>query len=165
MTAGPRSNLRLWIDADGCPVLAEARRIAARHGAPVTVVGGPSARHGQESSEGYEVVVVGTASEAADDYIAGRAAPGEIVLTDDLLLADRCLKAGAAALSSRGVIFTPDGIGALLARREIGKFLREIGETSGGPQPFGSGFRSRFKHALHELMERLERESRRPPGA
>jgi hypothetical protein len=157
MTSRPRSPLRLWIDADGCPVLAEARRIAARHGAPVTVVAGPSARHGQESSEGYEVVVVGTASEAADDYIASHATPGEIVLTDDLLLADRCLKAGAAVLSSRGVVFTPDSIGALLARREIGKFLREVGETSGGPRPYDSGFRSRLKHALHELMERVKR--------
>jgi uncharacterized protein YaiI (UPF0178 family) len=160
----PRAHLRLWIDADGCPVLAEARRIAARHGAPVTVVAGPAARHGQESSEGYEVVVVGTASEAADDYIASHAMPGEIVLTDDLLLADRCLKAGAAVLSSRGVVFTPDSIGALLARREIGKFLREVGETSGGPRPFDSGFRSRFKHALHELMERVKRAAH-PGGA
>ena len=157
--AGLRS-LRLWIDGDGCPVVAEARRIAARHGAPVTVVAGPSHRHGPSSPD-FEVISVSGASEAADDLIAARAGPGEVVLTDDLPLADRCLKAGAAVVSSRGVVYTPDSIGALLARRELGKFLRELGETTGGPSPFGAGFRSRFKHALHEVMDRLKREAGR----
>jgi len=154
-----RRPLRLWIDGDGCPVVAEARRIAARHGAPVTVVAGPSQRHESSSPPDFEVISVSGASEAADDLIAARAGPGEVVLTDDLPLADRCLKAGAAVVSSRGVIYTPDSIGALLARRELGKFLRELGETTGGPDPFGAGFRSRFKHALHQVMDSLKRKA------
>ena len=160
MSGADRRPLRLWIDGDGCPVLADARRIAERHGAPVTVVAGPSQRHASSPPD-FEVITVGGASEAADDLIATRAGPGEVVLTDDLPLADRCLKAGAAVISSRGVIFTPDSIGTLLARRELGKFLREIGEMTGGPDPYGAGFRSRFKHALDEMMGRLRREAAR----
>ena len=156
-----RRPLRLWIDGDGCPVLGEARRIAARHGAAVTVVAGPSQRLGS-SARDLEVITVSGASEAADDYIASHSGPGEVVVTDDLPLADRCLKAGAAVVSSRGVIFTPDSIGALLAKRELGKFLRELGEITGGPASFGPGFRSRFKEALHEVMEKLKREAARP---
>ena len=158
MSPTTRRPLRLWIDGDGCPVLAEARRIAARHGAPVTVVSGPSQRH-EPSSPDFEVISVSGASEATDDLIAASSGPGEVVLTDDLPLADRCLKAGAAVVSSRGVIFTPDSIGTLLARRELGKFLRELGETTGGPDPYGAGFRSRFKHALDEVMVRLKRQT------
>ncbi len=152
--------LRLWIDGDGCPVVAEARRIAARHGAPVTLVAGPSQRH-EPSPPDFEVVAAGGASEAADDLIAARAGPGEVVLTDDLPLADRCLKAGAAVVSSRGFVYTLDNIPALLARRELGKFLRELGETTGGPDPFGAGSRSRFKHTLHEVIEGLKRRAGR----
>jgi uncharacterized protein len=152
--------LLLWIDGDGCPVLKEALRIAARHGAPVRLVAGPSQRR-ESSPPDFMVITVGSASEAADDYIASRAGPGEVVVTDDLPLADRCLKAGAAVVSSRGVVFTPDNIGTFLASREMGKFLRELGEITGGPASFGSGFRSRFKESLHAVMERLKREAAR----
>ena len=160
MSRADRHPLRLWIDGDGCPVLDEARRIAGRHGAPVTVVSGPSQRH-DPSPPDFEVIAVSGASEAADDLIATRVGPGEAVLTDDLPLADRCLKAGAAVVSSRGVIFTSENIGTLLARRELGKFLREIGEKTGGPDPFGAGSRGRFKHALDEVLGRLKREAER----
>jgi uncharacterized protein YaiI (UPF0178 family) len=160
MSLAARRPLRLWIDGDGCPVVAEAIRIAARHAAPVTLVAGPSQR-GRPPAEGLEIVTVSTASEAADDYISLRAGPGEVVVTDDLPLADRCLKAGAAVVSSRGVVFTEDNIGALLARRELGKFLRELGEVTGGPAAHGAASRSRFKHSLNEVMERLKREASR----
>lgn len=156
-----RRPLRVWIDGDGCPVVREAIRIAARHGAPVALVAGPS-RRGPASATGLEIITVGGASEAADDYIASRAGPGEVVVTDDLPLADRCLKAGAAVVSSRGVVFTDDNIGTLLARRELGKFLRELGEITGGPATYGPAFRSRFKEALHEVLQRLKRKASRP---
>jgi uncharacterized protein YaiI (UPF0178 family) len=155
--------VRLWIDGDGCPVLTEARRIAARHGIPITLVAGPS-QHRVSSSPDLEIVAVSGASEAADDYIASHAGPGEVVVTDDLPLADRCLKAGAAAVSSRGVIFSEENIGSLLAKRELGKFLRELGEMTGGPASFGPGFRSRFKESLHAVIEKLKREATRAAG-
>lgn len=155
-----RRPLRLWIDGDGCPVIEEARRIAARHGAPVILVAGPSQRR-ESSGPDFEVVTVSGASEAADDYIASRAGLGEVVVTDDLPLVDRCLKTGAEVVSSRGVMFTPDNIGSYLAKRELGKFLRELGEITGGPAAFGANFRSRFKQALHEVMERLKRDAAR----
>jgi uncharacterized protein YaiI (UPF0178 family) len=153
-----RRPLRLWIDGDGCPVVPEARRIAARHAVPVCLVAGPSQRR-FSSPEDLEIITVGGASEAADDYIASRVGPGEIVVTDDLPLAGRALKAGAVVVSSRGVVFSEESIGSLLAKRELGKFLRELGEITGGPAPFGATSRSRFKQALHEVMERLKREA------
>ena len=156
MTDPGRRPPRLWIDGDGCPVLAEARRIAARHDVPVTMVAGPAQKQAPPS-EGFEQITVTGASEAADDYIATRAGPGEAVVTDDLPLAARCLKAGAAVLSSRGVLFTEDNIGSRLAQRELGKFLRELGEITSGPAPFHGDFRSRFKMVLHEVLEKLKR--------
>ncbi len=160
MSGPERRPLRVWIDGDGCPVIEEARRIAARHSAPVVLVAGPSQRR-ESSPPDFEVITVGSASEAADDYIASRTGPGEAVVTDDLPLADRCLRAGAAVVSSRGVLYTEDNIGALLARRDLAKHLREIGEFTGGPASYGPGFRSRFKQALHQILERLKREAAR----
>jgi len=160
LSGGSPRSLRLWIDGDGCPVLTEALRIASRHGVPVTRVAGPSQKPAPPS-EGFEQVVVTGASEAADDYIASRAGAGEVVVTDDLPLADRCLKAGAVVLSSRGVLFSEDNIGSRLAQRELGKFMRELGEITAGPAPYHGDFRSRFKMVLHEVIEKLKREARR----
>ncbi len=160
MNAGSPRPPRLWIDGDGCPVVREARRIATRHGVKVTLVAGPSARPAPSSGD-FEQVQVSGASEAADDYIASRAGPGELVVTDDLPLADRCLKAGAVVVSSRGVLLTPENLPARLAQRELGKFLRELGGISGGPAPYSEDFRSRFKMVLHEAIEKLRREDAR----
>ena len=149
---------RLWIDGDGCPVVVEARRVAARHGVPVSLVTGPSQRR-LPASEGFEQVTVGGASEAVDDWIASRIVPGDTVVTDDLPLADRCLKAGAKVLSSRGIVCTEENMGTRLAQRELAKFLRELGEVSGGPSAFRGESRSRFKMVLHELLQQRKREA------
>lgn len=151
---------KIWIDGDGCPVVLDTRRIAARHGVPVTLVRGPSQRP-SEASEGFEEICVSRASEAADDTIASRVGPGEVVVTDDLLLADRCLKAGATVLSSRGTLFSEENIGSKLAQRDIGKFLRELGQPTGGPAAFSESSRSRFKMTLHEVLEKLKRQYHR----
>src|SRR4029077_20935875 len=139
-------------------VVMEARRVAARHGVPVTMVTGPSQRR-LPSSEGFEQITVGGGSEAVDDLIASSIGPGDTVVTDDLPLADRCLKAGAQVISSRGILCTEENMGSRLAPRELAEFLRELGEVSGAPAAFRGESRSRFKMVLHELLERRNREA------
>ncbi len=121
------------------------------------MVTGPSQRR-LPSSEGFEQITVGGASEAVDDLIASRIGPGDTVVTDDLPLADRCLKAGAKVISSRGILCTEENMGPRLAQRELAKFLRELGEVSGGPPAFRGESRSRFKMVLHELLQQRKRE-------
>ncbi len=102
-------------------------------------------------------MVVGEAFDAADDWIAERAGPGAVVVTGDILLADRALKAGAAALSPTGKPFTISSIGGAIATRAIMADLRAGGDVVGGPAPFGKADRSRFLQALDEMLVRLGR--------
>ena len=101
-------------------------------------------------------VVVGAGFDA-DDWIAERAGPGDVVVTADVPLAGRCVKAGAAALSPSGRVFDETSIGGQLATRNLMAELRSAGEITGGPRPFSDRDRSRFLSALHETIERLKR--------
>jgi hypothetical protein len=102
-------------------------------------------------------IVVGDGFDAADDWIAERTTPGAICITADILLADRCLKAGAAVIAPNGKPFTASSIGAAVATRAIMTDLRAGGETIGGPPPFARTDRSRFLSALDEAIVRLKR--------
>ena len=102
-------------------------------------------------------MVVGDAFDAADDWIMEHAGPGAVVVTGDILLADRALKAGAAALSPTGKPFTANSIGSAIATRAIMADLRAGGDVVGGPAPFGKADRSRFLQALDEVLMRLGR--------
>jgi uncharacterized protein YaiI (UPF0178 family) len=147
----------LYIDADACPVKDEAYRVAARYGAPVFVVGNSWIRtpaHPQIHS-----VVVDAGPDAADDWIAARAAVGDIVVTGDIPLAQRVLAAGAQALHPAGRPFTPDNIGGALASRAVGEHLRSMGEITGGPRAFAPADRSRFLQALDAAMVKARRRS------
>ena len=93
----------------------------------------------------------------ADDWIAERAGPGDIVVTSDIPLADRCLKAGAQALRPNGSVFTPDSIGSALAGRMVGEHLRSMGVATSGPPPFGPKDRSAFLQALDQAVVRAKR--------
>lgn len=106
---------------------------------------------------GVQFVQVGEAFDAADDWIAARAGPGDVVVTDDILLAARCVQAGALALSSRGRTFAETSIGEALAAREAAQTMREMGVVGGGPKPFGDRDRSRFLQALEELVRKALR--------
>lgn len=141
---------RLFIDADACPVKDECFRVAERCGLNVFVVSNTWMQLRRAAF--IEQVVVDAGPDVADDWIAERAGVGDIVITSDLPLADRCLKAGAQVLKSNGQAMTPDMIGSALAGREIGEHLRSIGLTTSGPPPFGPKDRSNFLQALDRAV-------------
>lgn len=154
----------MLVDADACPVKSEIYDIAAaRHGVNVIVVANTYMRVPRTPLIRSEVVSDGF--DAADDRIAELAAPGSVAITTDILLADRCLKAGADVLSPSGKPFTDNSIGSAVATRAIMQDLRagagsksdERASHIGGPAPFSNTDRARFKSALHETLERLKR--------
>jgi uncharacterized protein len=147
--------LRILVDADACPVKDEVYKVAWRREVPVTIVANAFIRIPDHPLIGREVVSDGF--DAADDWIAERAGPKTVVVTADILLADRCLKAGATLLSPAGRPFTTNSIGAAIATRAIMADLRAGGEQIGGPPPFRKVDRSRFLSALDEALVRLAR--------
>jgi len=149
------SAIRILVDADACPVKEEIYKVAWRHEIPVTLVSNSWFR--VPAHPLIERVVVGAAFDEADDWIAERADPRAVVITGDILLADRCLKAGAAVIAPNGKPFTANSIGAAVAIRAIMADLRSgIGQT-GGPAPFAKTDRSRFLAALDEALARMKR--------
>ncbi len=145
----------IYIDADACPVKDEVYRVADRYRLAVFVVSNSwirTPRHERISS-----VVVDDGPDIADDWIAERAGPGDIVVTADIPLADRALKARAQAIHPTGRAFTTDSIGAALASRGIGEHLRSMGEITGGPKPFVPADRSRFLQALDAAVVRARK--------
>jgi uncharacterized protein len=146
---------QIFVDADACPVKEEAYRVARRYGLKVWVVSNGWMNVPREPL--IEQVVVDAGPDAADDWIAERAAAGDVVVTNDIPLANRCLKAGAAAIRPNGQPFTVDSIASALAGRMIGEHLRSMGEITGGPKPFAAADRSRFLQALDEAVVRARR--------
>ncbi len=146
---------RIYVDADACPVKQEVYKVAARHKVPVRVVSNSFLRLPPEP--GLELVVVGDALDAADDWIAERAGPKDVVVTADVPLASRCVKAGACVIAPNGRLFTPESIGMALATRNLMTDLREAGQVTTGPKAFSPRDRSTFLSALHEALERLKR--------
>ena len=140
----------IYIDADACPVKAEAVRVADRHKLTIYFVSNSYMR----LPVGFDVrrEVVNDSFDAADDWIAERAKTGDIVVTSDIPLADRCLKAGAAVIGPTGKPFTADGIGMALAMRELSRDLRDMGEISGGGPMFSKKDRSRFLEAMENAV-------------
>jgi uncharacterized protein YaiI (UPF0178 family) len=136
----------LYVDADACPVKDEVYRVALRYQLEVFVVSNSWIRTPPEGK--VRSVVVEDGPDVADDWIAERAGVGDVVITADIPLADRALKAGAQALHPNGRVFTADSIGAALASRSIGEHLRSMGEVTRGPKPFEAADRSRFLQAL-----------------
>jgi len=145
----------IFIDADACPVKDEIYKVAARYGLKTFVVSNSWIRVPLTSA--VEQVVVDSGPDVADDWIAERAVPGDVVVTNDIPLADRVLKAGAAALAPNGRVFTPDMIGSALASRSIGEHLRSMGEVTGGPKAFGPQDRSKFLQALDTVVVKATR--------
>lgn len=147
--------LRILIDADACPVKEEAYRVAFRHRAPVWIVSNSRMRIPEHTL--VTRIVVSDGFDAADDWIADQADADAIVVTADILLADRCLKAGAIVLAPTGKPFTTASIGGAIATRAIMADLRAGGDQLGGPAPFAKADRSRFLSALDEAVVRLTR--------
>jgi uncharacterized protein YaiI (UPF0178 family) len=146
----------ILVDADACPVKDEIYKVAWRHEVPVRIVS--NARLRVPDHPLIERVTVFDAFDAADDWIAEAAAPGAVVVTADILLADRCLKAGAVVIGPNGKPFTPASIGGAIATRAIMADLRAGADgIMGGPAPFAKADRSRFLSALDEALVRLLR--------
>jgi uncharacterized protein len=145
----------ILVDADACPVKDEIYKVAFRHEVPVTIVSNAYLRVPDHPL--IQRVVVGAAFDAADDWIAERADSKAIIVTGDILLADRCLKAKAAVIAPNGKPFTTGSIGAAIATRAIMADLRAGGDAIGGPPPFAKADRSRFLSALDQAVVRLKR--------
>lgn len=142
----------IFIDADACPVRNETYKVARRHSVPVTVVSNSFLRVPKEPL--VKFICVSDAFDAADDYIAERCGEGVIVITSDILLAERALKTEARVLAPTGKLFTMDSIGAQIATRAIMADLRAGADMPniGGPPPFSERDRSQFLEALHLLL-------------
>ncbi|MBX9843540.1 MAG: YaiI/YqxD family protein [Xanthobacteraceae bacterium] len=152
--------IEIYVDADACPVKNEIYRVAARHGLKVFVVSNTPIMVPREPW--IERVVVGGAMDAADDWIAGRAANGDIVVTADVPLASRAVKAGAVAIAPNGKPFDDSSIGMTVATRNLLHELRSAGAVTGGPKPFEPRDRSRFLSALDQAIVRLKRAAAAP---
>lgn len=148
----------ILVDADACPVKEEIYRVAYRMGIAVTVVSNAPLRVPPHPL--ISRVVVGDAFDAADDWIAARADAAALVVTADILLADRCLKAGARVIAPNRRPFTTSSIGNAVAVRAIMADLRAGGDRIGGPPPFGKEDRSRFLSALDAALTAMIREAR-----
>jgi uncharacterized protein YaiI (UPF0178 family) len=141
----------LYIDADACPVKDEAYKVAARYQLKTFVVSNAFMR--VPVSPLIEQVVVGAGPDVADDWIAERVAPGDIVVTNDIPLAERALRAGGHALKPNGERFTGSSIGSAIAQRALMEQLRSTGDILGGPKPFDRNDRSRFLQMLDQLVQ------------
>ena len=146
---------RIYIDADACPVKQEIYRVAERHGLRVQVVANTPIQVPRDPM--IERVTVGAAPDAADDWIAERAGPGDIVITSDIPLASRCVKAGADVIAANGKPFTEQSIGMTLAVRNLMTDLRSSGEVTGGPRSFAARDRSTFLSTLDQTIRRIQR--------
>src|SRR5262249_11736434 len=153
MTSG--AAIAIYVDADACPVKQEVYRVAERHGLKVYVVSNTPIAVPREPW--IERVVVAAGMDAADNWIAERAGKGAIVVTQDIPLAARVVKAGAGAIAPNGKPFTEDTIGMALATRNLMDSLRSAGEITGGPKPFAPKDRSAFLQSLDREIVRLKR--------
>jgi uncharacterized protein len=145
----------IYVDADACPVKDEIYRVAARHGLPVVVVAAGFIRIPQDPL--IERIAAGSGMDAADNWIAERVGAGDIVITADIPLASRCIKAGSAVIAPNGRAFSEADIGMTLAVRNLMHDLRSAGEATSGPRPFSPRDRSTFLSALEQTIRRVRR--------
>ena len=153
----PPDMLHIYIDADSCPVKDEVYKVAKRYDLEVTLVAASWLRLPKEPWIHLVVVKETGDLDAADDWIVDRIDAGDIVVSEDIILASRCLEKDARALNPRGRAFTPESIGEALATRELMADLREAGTITGGPAPFGKIDRSRFLRQLDETVNSVKR--------
>ncbi len=153
--------IEIFIDADACPVKDETYKVAQRYGLKTFVVANSYML--VPAHPLIERVVVEAGPDIADDWIAERAEAGDVVVTNDIPLAERVLLKGAAAITPTGRPFTKDSIGSAIASRALMEQLRSTGEITGGPKPFSRADRSLFLQALDEAIVRETRRRRSPP--
>lgn len=145
---------RILIDGDACPVKDEVLKVAGRHEWPVLIV---SNRWHRIDHYLVEQVVVPEGADAADDVIAERCTPLDVVVTADIPLAARCVAKGAKPIDPRGRPFEEANIGMQVAVRNLMTTLRETGEITGGPSGYTKQDRSRFLDGLERLVQQIKR--------
>jgi hypothetical protein len=146
---------RIYVDADACPVKDEIYRVAIRLGVPVSVVAGSFIRVPHDLL--IERIAAGSGMDAADNWIAERARDGDVVITADIPLASRCVKAGAEVIAPNGKPFSEASIGMTLAMRDLMTDLRSAGEITSGPKSFSPRDRSTFLSTLDQTIRRIQR--------
>ena len=152
------AKIEILVDADACPVKDETYKVALRHEVPVTLVSNSFLRVPPHPL--IKHITVSDGFDAADDRVVELAHAGSVVVTADILLAERALKAGALVIGPNGKPFTEDSIGSAIAPRAIMADLRAGGDQVGGAAPFSKADRSRYLSALDEALNRLKRASR-----
>ena len=155
--AAPRNDksqlTQIYIDADACPVREEVYRVAGRLGVNVHIVSNGSRPIRPPGLPFVEMVMVGEAMDAADDWIAERITTADICVTGDIPLASRCLAKGARVVPPNGKPFTAANISNALAGRAIAQHMRELGAGGKGPPPFTKADRSRFLSTLDTAVQ------------
>ncbi|MCK5167318.1 MAG: YaiI/YqxD family protein [Rhodospirillaceae bacterium] len=149
--------MKIYIDADACPVKDETIRVATRHNLKTYMVNDGGIRPSQNPL--VELVIVTQGADAADDWIAEHIKKSDICVTNDIPLAARCLEQGAFAIKPNGETFSEDGIGMALANRELMQGLRESGEITGGPRPFSKADRSQFLDRMETVVQAAIRQN------
>ena len=148
----------IYLDADACPVKAEAERVATRHKVPMFVVSNGGLRPSQNPL--VETVIVPDGPDVADMWIAERAGPGDVVVTGDIPLAAKCVAAGARVLRHDGEALTQANIGNVLATRDLMADMRAADPfRQGGGKGFTRADRSRFLDALERALRAARRDS------
>lgn len=148
--------MAVYVDADACPVKAEAERVATRHGLKLYIVSNGGMRPSRNPL--VETVFVPEGPDLADIWIAERAGPGDVVVTADIPLAARCVAAGARVLKPNGEALSEANIGNVLATRDLMADLRAADPfRQGGGRPFGKADRSRFLEALEREVRAAKR--------
>ncbi|CAD7045951.1 YaiI/YqxD family protein [Pseudorhizobium endolithicum] len=144
----------IYVDADACPVKPEILRVAERHGLEVTFVANSGLRPSRDPM--VKNVIVSGAFDAADDWIAEHAGPGDVVVTADVPLAGRCVANSALVTGPTGRVFDETNIGVATAMRNLGQHLRETGESKGYNAAFSPRDRSQFLETLDRLCRRAK---------
>ncbi len=149
---------KIFIDADGCPVKDEVYKVAARYNISVILVANKGLNLTQNPL--LKMIVVSGNFDAADDWIVENSQAGDIVITSDILLADRCVKKSVRVLGPKGDEFTEDNIGSAVANRELMQNLRHMGEIRGGPAPMDKKAKSKFLGTLDTIIQSLKRQGK-----
>ncbi len=147
--------LHVYVDADGCPVKEEVYRVAGRNKLFITLVANKGLKIPNDPS--VKMVVVKGNFDAADDWIVEQVQKNDIVITADILLAERCIKKEAKVISTKGEEFDEDNIGSIVASREIMKHLRELGEGGNTSRPMEASDKSHFLQTLEQVIQKLKR--------
>lgn len=145
----------IYVDADGCPVKDEIYKVAERFQMEVILVANRSMNI--PLNKLFKMEVVSSGFDSADDWIVEKVTTKDVVITGDILLAERCVKKGVRVLGHKGVEFTEDNIGSSVANRELMQNLRHMGENRGGPAPMDKKARSQFLGTLDQILNALKR--------